>query len=89
MHHGINPDRQSFIHHHSSSTTTTPQRHPYLAALPRREYLPLFWGEGELALLEGTGLAGGALEDRWGGWGVQGRLGVLVCKCWVWCVCFS
>ena len=39
-------------------------RHAYLQSLPSREYLPLFWQEGELALLRGTELAGKAEADR-------------------------
>ncbi len=39
-------------------------RHAYLQSLPSREYLPLFWQEGELALLQGTELAGKADADR-------------------------
>ncbi|DBA84491.1 TPA: hypothetical protein ACH3X1_006110 [Trebouxia sp. C0004] len=38
--------------------------HAYLQSLPSREYLPLFWQEGELALLQGTELAGKADADR-------------------------
>ncbi|DBA97673.1 TPA: hypothetical protein ACH3X3_012565 [Trebouxia sp. C0006] len=38
--------------------------HAYLQSLPLREYLPLFWQEGELALLQGTELAGKADADR-------------------------
>ncbi|KAF8061932.1 davT [Scenedesmus sp. PABB004] len=36
----------------------------YLASLPPREYLPLFWAPDELALLQGTALEGAADEDR-------------------------
>ncbi|KAG1672800.1 hypothetical protein FOA52_002788 [Chlamydomonas sp. UWO 241] len=38
--------------------------HGYLSSLPPREYVPLFWSDEELALLEGTELEGRALEDR-------------------------
>lgn len=38
--------------------------HAYLQSLPSREYLPLFWQEEELALLQGTELAGKADADR-------------------------
>ncbi|KAI8472158.1 MAG: hypothetical protein J3K34DRAFT_519919 [Monoraphidium minutum] len=38
--------------------------HGYLASLPAREYLPLFWEHAELALLEGTELEGAVEEDR-------------------------
>ena len=40
-------------------------RHGYLQSLPPREYLPLFWQESELALLQGTELVGKANEDRY------------------------
>jgi hypothetical protein len=32
--------------------------------MPPREYLPIFWGDDELALLQGTELEGCADEDR-------------------------
>jgi SET domain-containing protein 6 len=38
--------------------------HGYLSSLPPREYVPLFWSDDELALLEGTELEGRAVEDR-------------------------
>ncbi|DBA79474.1 TPA: hypothetical protein ACH3X2_007744 [Trebouxia sp. C0005] len=38
--------------------------HAYLQSLPSREYLPLFWQEIELALLQGTELSGKADADR-------------------------
>ena len=40
-----------------------PCRHGYLASL-RREYLPLFWSEAELSLLQGTDADQRALADR-------------------------
>jgi len=39
-------------------------RHGYFQALPQREYLPLFWTDEELELLQGTELDGTILEDR-------------------------
>lgn len=39
-------------------------RHGYLQSLPRREYVPIFWTDAELALLTGTELDGKATEDR-------------------------
>ena len=40
-------------------------RHGYLESLPAREYLPIFWQQDELALLQGTELAGKADADRY------------------------
>jgi hypothetical protein len=37
----------------------------YLASLPQREYLPLFWTQVELEMLQGTSLEGKALADRY------------------------
>ncbi|KAK9815861.1 hypothetical protein WJX72_010928 [[Myrmecia] bisecta] len=36
----------------------------YLQSLPRREYLPIFWTDEELALMQGTGVAEKARADR-------------------------
>jgi len=42
-----------------------PCRYGYFKALPPREYLPLFWGDAELALLRGTELEADRVEaDR-------------------------
>ncbi|KFM23719.1 Ribosomal N-lysine methyltransferase 3 [Auxenochlorella protothecoides] len=38
-------------------------RHGYFCSLPEREYLPVFWGPEELALLQGTEL-GDAIHDE-------------------------
>ena len=38
--------------------------HGYFAALPPREYIPLFWSESELELLQGTELEERAAQDR-------------------------
>ena len=43
----------------------TPCRHGYLRALPPREYLPLFWSEEQLALLQGTELEAKVQADRY------------------------
>ena len=45
----------------------SPCRHGYLNALPAREYLPVFWSEEELELLEGTEAEGQPHADRYGG----------------------
>lgn len=39
------------------------RRHGYFCSLPEREYLPVFWGPEELALLQGTEL-GDAIHDE-------------------------
>ena len=41
-------------------------RHGYFQACPPREYLPLFWSDSQLELLQGTELGGGRVQaDRW------------------------
>lgn len=39
------------------------RRHGYFRSLPEREYLPVFWSPGELALLKGTDL-GDAIQEE-------------------------
>lgn len=41
-----------------------PHRHGYFAACPAREYLPLFWTDAQLELLQGTELAERVQADR-------------------------
>jgi hypothetical protein len=61
----------------------------YFASLPGREYLPMFWSQGELQLLAGTALEGVAEDDRCGccscyvilGLGWVWVLGFWVCSC--------
>lgn len=36
----------------------------YFQAMPGREYLPIFWGEEEMARLKGTDIEGAAAADR-------------------------
>jgi hypothetical protein len=36
----------------------------YFASLPCREYLPIFWSDAELDMLQGTALEGRAAGDR-------------------------
>ena len=50
---------------------TGARRHGYFAALPRREYLPIFWTDPQLERLRGTELEGRAQADR------RGRLTVI------------
>ena len=40
-------------------------RHGYLQSLPAREYLPIFWQDDELSMLQGTELDGKANADRY------------------------
>lgn len=42
-------------------------RHGYFESLPAREYLPIFWSDEELELLEGTELESKAEADRQAG----------------------
>lgn len=57
------------LRHGRSATYPRPpslaaRRHGYFQALPPREYVPVLWTEAELALLEGTELAGQVEADR-------------------------
>ena len=40
-------------------------RHGYLQSLPAREYVPIFWQDDELSMLQGTELDGRAIADRY------------------------
>lgn len=40
-------------------------RHGYLQSLPAREYVPIFWQDDELSMLQGTELDGRAVADRY------------------------
>ncbi len=39
-------------------------RQGYILSLPKREYVPIFWSEEELELLEGTELEGRTERER-------------------------
>ncbi|EFN55406.1 hypothetical protein CHLNCDRAFT_134525 [Chlorella variabilis] len=49
---------------HEMSLGAESRWHGYFAALPPREYLPLFWSDAQLRLLAGTELEGSAESDR-------------------------
>lgn len=40
-------------------------RHGYLSSLPHREYVPMFWAQEEVDILQGTDAAVKPEQDRW------------------------
>lgn len=63
--------------HRASHAPPPACRHGYFAALPPREYLPLFWSDAQLRLLAGTELEGSAESDR----SACARVWVCACVC--------